>query len=60
MQLNKKELEILEDIKLNLYELGVLLPDMDHEIVTAALFAFKSFIRDSISKPHEGEKKNDA
>ena len=60
MQLNKKELEILEDIKMKLFEEGVFLHDMDHEILTAALFAFKGFITDSFLKPHDGEKRNDA
>ena len=60
MQLNKKELKILDNIKIKLFEEGVFLPDMDHEILTAALSAFEGFILDTLSKPHDGEKKNDA
>lgn len=60
MQLNKKELEILEDIKKTLFEAGVFLPDMDHEILTAALHAFFIFLRDTFNNPRNRSKKNDA
>ena len=60
MQLNERELKILENIKIKLFEDGVILPDMDHEILTAALKGLESFVLDALSKPHENEKKNDA
>ena len=60
MQLNKYELDILEAIKKRLVDEGIYMPNMDHEILSSALFAFDIFIRDSFSHPHRGEKKNDA
>lgn len=60
MQLNEYELNILEAIKKKLVDEGVYMPNMDHEILSAALYAFNFFIKDSFKHPHKGRKKNDA